>query len=82
MHLLPGATLIFGNNSASRLGGAIGVENIRSKNEVSVSLNDFCFIQYNIGGENERKPEHWEVICTLNLRVHTHTHTHTEFYVQ
>jgi len=66
MHLLPGATLIFGNNTALRFGGAIGVENLRSENEISASLNDFCFIQYNIGSENEHKPDNWKVICTLS----------------
>ena len=65
MHLLPGGTLIFGNNTASRLGGAIGVENVRSENDVSTSLNDFCFIQYNIGSTNERKPDDWEVSYML-----------------
>ena len=65
MHLLPGGTVIFGNNTASRLGGAMGVENVRSKNDVSASLNDFCFIQYNIGSKNELKPDDWEVSCML-----------------
>ena len=67
MHLLPGAKLIFGNNSASQFGGAIGVKNTRSMNEVSVTLNDFCFIQYNIGGDDEHQPEKWKVIKLVHV---------------
>jgi len=57
---MPGANLTFINNSASHLGGAIGVRNIRG-NEVTVVLTHFCFIQYNIGGENEYDPRYWMV---------------------
>jgi len=57
---MPNAHLTFVNNSASRFGGAIGVENVRGS-DVTVILSNFCFIQYNIGGENEYDPRYWMV---------------------
>ena len=36
------------------------MENVRGS-DVTVILSNFCFIQYNIGGENEYDPKHWMV---------------------
>ena len=63
MHLLPNAKLKFVNNNASQFGGAIAAQNFGGNNDVTLILNHFCFIQYNIGGEDECDPDHWKVNC-------------------
>jgi len=61
MHVLPNAEMIFINNIASHFGGAIAAENFRGGNDTALILNNFCFIQYDIGGEHEYKPDDWKV---------------------
>ena len=58
---MPNAQLTYINNSASRLGGAIGVENAARDSDIRAVLGYSCFIQYNIGGENEYDPRYWIV---------------------
>ncbi|XP_065897681.1 uncharacterized protein [Dysidea avara] len=71
LHVMPDAHLTFINNSASQLGGAIGVENVRGS-DVTVILSNFCFIQYNIGGENEYDPKHWMANFTFSDNMVSH----------
>ena len=61
MHLLPSTTLKFVSNNASQFGGAIAAQNFGGSNDVTLVLNNFCFIQYNIGGEHEYEPDYWKV---------------------
>ena len=61
MQILPNTSLIFTRNTALGFGGAFAVENYRAGNDTTLVLNHLCFIQYNIGGEHEYKPENWEV---------------------
>lgn len=53
--------MIFTGNSAKQLGGAIGVDNVRVKEILSTILNYNCFLQYNVGEENEKCPSNWKV---------------------
>ena len=53
--------MIFKGNSAQRLGGAIGVDNIRVEEDLSRVLNYNCFLQYNVGREDEFCPSNWKV---------------------
>ena len=61
MHILPNATLKFINNSATDFGGGLGVNTFLDGNDTTVVLNNFCFIQYNIGGMHEYEPDKWNV---------------------
>lgn len=61
MHVLPNTTLRFINNSASDFGGGIAVNNFDGGNDTTLILNNFCFIQYNIGGKNEHELNKWNV---------------------
>lgn len=54
--------MIFTGNSAQRLGGGIGVDNVRVEEDLAVILNYNCFIQYNIGKDEEVCPSKWKVI--------------------
>ena len=42
----------------------MGVENVRGNDEPEV-LTNFCFMQYNIGRENEYSPQEWKVRVTI-----------------
>ena len=53
--------MTFVGNSAQRLGGAIGVDNVRVEEDLSSILNYNCFLQYNVGGEDENCPSNWKV---------------------
>ncbi|XP_065897673.1 uncharacterized protein [Dysidea avara] len=64
MHVLPATKFTFNNNSALQFGGAVGVENVRGSDD-TVVLTNFCFIQYNIGSENEYNPQEWKVHFTF-----------------
>ena len=64
MHVLPNATITFINNTATLLGGGIAVENFKAGNDIKLVLNNFCFVQYNIGGKHEIEPDLWEVSFT------------------
>ena len=57
--------MIFANNSAQRLGGAIGVDNVRVEEDLALILNYNCFLQYNIGNEDEFYPSNWKVFIHL-----------------
>ena len=59
--MLPSTNLIFNGNSAQWFGGAIGVDNIHVEEDLSRLLNYNCFLQYNIGKENEFYPSNWKV---------------------
>ena len=61
MHTLPNTILEFVNNSALDFGGAIAIDNVRGENDITLILNNMCFIQYNIGGEFEYDPNNWNV---------------------
>ena len=61
MHALPNTTLEFINNSASEFGGAVAVDNFKGGNDITLILNNMCFIQYNIGSEYEYDPNKWNV---------------------
>ena len=61
MHILPNTTLEFINNSASEVGGGLAVDNFLGVNDTTLILNNFCFIQYDIGGIYEYKPDNWNV---------------------
>ena len=61
MHILPNTTLEFMNNSASDFGGGLAVDNFLGVNDTTLILNNFCFIQYNIGGRYEHIPDKWNV---------------------
>ena len=58
--MLPNTQLKFVNNSASQFGGAIAAQNFGGNNDVTLVLNNFCFIQYNIGGKHEYEPDNWK----------------------
>ena len=66
MHILPNTTLEFINNSATDFGGGIAVNNFFGENDTTLVLNNFCFIQYDIGGTYEYKPDNWSVSNLLN----------------
>ena len=53
--------MIFTSNSAETLGGAIGVDNVRVEEDLSPILNYNCFLQYNVGEEDEHCPSTWKV---------------------
>ena len=61
MHVLPDTIITFVNNTASRVGGGISTGNFRAGNDITLILNNACFIQYNIGGEHENQPDLWTV---------------------
>ena len=61
MHILPNTTLIFIDNSATDFGGGFAVDNFIGGDDTTVVLNNFCFIQYNIGGTHEYEPDKWNV---------------------
>ena len=69
MHVLPDTELMFVNNTASQFGGAIAAENFRGGNDTALILNNFCFIQYDIGGEHEYKPDNWKVKYLLCIQA-------------
>ena len=48
--------MIFSGNSARRFGGAIGIDNVRVEEDLALILNYNCFLQYNVGGEDEHCP--------------------------
>ena len=60
---------MFTGNSAQRLGGAIGVDNVRVEEDLSPVLNYNCFVQYNVGGEDEHCPSHWKVSCFVCIYI-------------
>ena len=62
MQVLPNTSLIFTSNNAAEFGGAFAVENYRARNDITLTLNNLCFIQYNIGGEHEYEPVNWKVL--------------------
>ena len=53
--------MIFSGNSAQRFGGAIGIDNVRVEEDLALILNYNCFLQYNVGGEDEHCPSNWKV---------------------
>ena len=53
--------MIFTSNSAETLGGAIGIDNVRVQEDISPTLNYNCFLQYNVGEEDEQCPSTWKV---------------------
>lgn len=53
--------MTFTGNSAAGLGGAIGVDNVRVEEDLAQILNYNCFLQYNVGGEDELCPSNWKV---------------------
>ena len=61
VQLFPSTNMIFKDNSAQWLGGAIGVDNIRVEEDLSPLLNYNCFLQYNVGREDEFCPSNWKV---------------------
>ena len=61
VQLFPNTNMVFKDNNAQRLGGAIGVDNIRVEEDISLLLNYDCFLQYNIGREDELCPSKWKV---------------------
>ena len=61
--------MIFTSNSAERLGGAIGVDNVRVEEDLSPILNYNCFLQYNVGEEDEHYPSTWKVNLVSCVRV-------------
>lgn len=73
MHTLPNTTLEFVNNSASDFGGAIAVDNFRGGNDTTLLKSNTCFIQYNIGSEDEYKPNKWNVSGTMICNPSTDT---------
>ena len=69
MHILPNTTLKFANNSATDFGGGLAVDNFLGGNDTTLILNNFCFIQYNIGGMYEYEPNEWNVSNFVVLYV-------------
>ena len=61
--------MIFESNRAQRLGGAIGVDNVRVEEDLALILNYNCFLQYNIGNDDEFYPSNWKVIGTYSYKV-------------
>ena len=61
VQLFPTTNMMFKDNHALRLGGAIGVDNIRVEEDLARILNFNCFLQYNVGKEDEFFPSKWEV---------------------
>ena len=61
VQLFPNTNITFKDNSAQRLGGAIGVDNIRVEEDLALILNFNCFLQYNVGKEDEFYPSRWKV---------------------
>ena len=61
MHILPNTALTFINNSATDFGGGLAVDSFLDRNDTTLILNNFCFIQYNIGGMYEYEPNKWNV---------------------
>ena len=61
VHLFPRAKMTFTENSALKYGGAIGVDNVRVEEDLQSILNYNCFLQYNVGGEDELYPSNWKV---------------------
>ena len=57
--------MIFSGNSAQKFGGAIGVDNVRVEEDLEPILNYNCFLQYDIGGEDEFCPSNWTVNLVL-----------------
>jgi len=53
--------MIFNGNSAVRLGGAIGIDNIRVEEDLIPIFNYQCFLQYNVGRDDELCPSNWKV---------------------
>jgi len=53
--------LIFNGNSAVMLGEVIGVDNVQVEEDFASLSNYNCFLQYNVGGENETCPSKWKV---------------------
>lgn len=53
--------MTFTGNSAQKYGGAIGVDNVRVEEDLQSILNYNCFLQYNVGGEDEIYPSKWKV---------------------
>ena len=54
----------FSYNNAS-LGGALAVDNTRVEDDLPLILNYNCFLQYNIGKEDEQCPSQWKVTALL-----------------
>jgi len=59
--------LTFNGNSAVKLGGAIGVDNVQVEEDLASLSNYNCFLQYNVGGENETCPSKWKVATICNF---------------
>lgn len=59
--MFPRTNMIFTGNSAQRFGGAIGIDNVRVEEDLQSILNYNCFLQYNVGGEDELCPSNWKV---------------------
>ena len=73
VQLFPNTRMTFVNNSASQFGGAIAVQNYRDANDITLILNNNCFVQYNIGCENDNNPFEWTVSIKLQSYVmHMH----------
>lgn len=80
MHILPNTILEFVNNSASDFGGGLAVDNFLGGNDTTLVLNNYCFIQYNIGGQYEYEQSNWNVssflispcFITYILAIHIH----------
>ena len=60
--LFPNTSMIFNGNSAVRLGGAIGIDNIRVEEDLIPIFNYQCFLQYNVGRDDE--------LCPSSRKVH------------
>ena len=73
VQIFPSTRVTFVNNSASQFGGAMAVQNYRDANDTTLILNNHCFIQYNIGCDNENNPFKWTVSSSLKICWHNHT---------
>ena len=69
VQLFSSTKMNFTNNSAGRLGGAFGIDNVRVEEDLSPILNYNCFMQYNVGEEDEHCPSTWKVNLVLRVNV-------------
>ena len=72
MQVFPNTTLMFARNNATEFGGAFAVENYIAKNDSTLILNNLCFIQYNIGSEDEYKPDKWKVSNQIKRLIYSY----------
>ena len=69
VQLFSSTKMNFTNNSAERLGGVFGIDNVRVEEDLSPILNYNCFMQYNVGEEDEHCPSTWKVNLVLRVNV-------------